>query len=400
MAAKPPELHHLPQSGLGPTLAPTSYSTSLYIHQSPPSKSPIDFSPPLIAMVVVAAAAFLFITYSRFISRYLFPPFLHFIRRHRRRRRFFPPLELGSPPPYESSDGFYVYSPYGLDESVIKNIPLTVYKFPTKLGFIEVDGFNDCAVCLLEFEEGESIRTLPHCCHSFHVDCIDMWLRSHATCPLCRAGVYLPPPLDSPLSPIMASRIRPSFDEGILLESMFLEPLPEVENPCEIQEIFSPENCVIQSEDHRCNRRESDFLLKRSYSFGFERSIPSERLVMEPATTPYHHRQRRSFFWTKRPSSTPFRSIAKSRVFSFRRTIKSPAFFRRRSFFPMSESSASLRYASHGESSRRMKPLPFASPLFGRPGNGMFSSSRMRLGDPEALISPERYNNRLNDRRL
>ncbi|KNA26088.1 hypothetical protein SOVF_000620 [Spinacia oleracea] len=392
MAARPPEHEHSPM--LGPTIPPTPSSSALLIHQSPPSKQPIDFSPPLIAMVVVAAAAFLFITYSRLISRHLFPPFLRFFRRHRR-RRFFPSSDFGSPPPpYESSDGFYVYSPYGLDETVIKNIPLTIYQFPTKLGFIEVDGFNDCAVCLLDFEEGEGIRTLPLCCHAFHVECIDMWLRSHATCPLCRAGVYLPPPLESPLlSPLMAARIRPSFDEGILLESMFLEPLPEVDlehNSGEIQEIFSPERRIIQSEDHRYNRRELDFLLKRSYSFGFERSFPSERLVMEAATTPYHHRQRRSFLWTKRPSSTPFRSLAKSRVFSFRRTIKSPSFFRRRGFFPMSESSTSLRYASTDESSRRMKPM--ASPLFARPG--IFSSSRMRTGDPEALISPERFNRR------
>lgn len=387
--ATPPQQEH--HSILGPTQPPSSYSTSLLINQSPPSKLPIDFSPPLIAMVVVAAAAFLFITYSRLISRHIFPPFLRFFRRHRRRRRFFPPSDIGSPPhPYESSDGFYVYSPYGLDESVIKNIPLTIYKFPTKLGFIEVDGFNDCAVCLLEFEEGESMRTLPLCCHSFHVDCIDMWLRSHATCPLCRAGVYLSPTIQSPMmSPLMAARIRPSFDEGILLESMFLEPLPECDdvdqNSGEIQEIYSPE---IQSEDHRSNRRELDFLLKRSYSFGFERSFPSERLVLEPATTPYHHRQRRSFFWSKRQSSTPF----KSRVFSFRRNIKSPAFFRRRGFFPVSESSASLRYGYTDESSRRMKELSLQSPLFGRPS--MFSSSRMRSGDPEALISPERYNRR------
>ncbi|XP_021731661.1 RING-H2 finger protein ATL65-like [Chenopodium quinoa] len=392
MAARPPEPEHPPQPG--PTLPPTSFSSAIVVHQSPPSKLPIDFSPPLIAMVVVAAAAFLFITYSRLISRHLFPPFLRFIRRHRRRRILFPPSDIGSPPPpYESSDGFYVYSPYGLDESVIKNIPLTIYKFPTKLGFIEVNGFNDCAVCLLDFEEGECIRTLPLCCHAFHVDCIDMWLRSHATCPLCRAGVYLPPPESPLLSPVMTARIRPSFDEGILLESMFLEPLPEVDveqNSGEIQEVFSPERRIIQSEDQRCNRRELDFLLKRSYSFGFERSFPSERLVMEPATTPYHHRQRRNFFWTKRPSSTPFSSIAKSRVFSFRRTMKSPALFRRRGFFPLSESSASLRYASTDEPSRRIKSM--ASPLFGRAA--MFSSSRMRSGDPEALISPERFNRR------
>ena len=387
-------------------------SSSFIAHHSPPSNLPIDFSPPLIAMVVVAAAAFLIVTYSRLISRRLFPPFHRLHRRYRRWRRrrrlrpHFPTSDSESPPPlYESSDGFYVYSPYGLDESVIKNIPLSIYKLPksskslsSKLGFSEEE-FHDCAVCLLEFEDGDYIRTLPVCSHSFHVDCIDIWLRSHATCPLCRAGVLVPPPQESPLTPLMAARIRPSLDEGLLLESMFLEPLlegPEQRSgeiqPAGHEDLLSPGR-IVQSEDRRSNRRELDFLLKRSYSFGFERTFPSERLVLEAATTPYHH-HRRSFFWTKRPSSTPFRSITKSRVFSFRQNrvpVKSPSFFRRRGFLPTSESSASFRF---GGSSRRMKYM--TSPVLGRAAGATFSfsSSRMRCGDPEALISPERYRRR------
>jgi hypothetical protein len=50
---------------------------------------------------------------------------------------------------------------------------------------------------LSEFEEGEELRTLPECLHSYHVECIDMWLHSHTNCPMCRTdttpspGVYL-----------------------------------------------------------------------------------------------------------------------------------------------------------------------------------------------------------------
>lgn len=43
-----------------------------------------------------------------------------------------------------------------------------------------------CSICLCEFEEDEELRTLPECSHSFHVPCIDMWLYSHSTCPICR----------------------------------------------------------------------------------------------------------------------------------------------------------------------------------------------------------------------
>ncbi|KAL6655664.1 hypothetical protein ACP70R_006490 [Stipagrostis hirtigluma subsp. patula] len=44
----------------------------------------------------------------------------------------------------------------------------------------------DCAVCLCEFAGDDRLRLLPLCGHAFHVACIDVWLRSSATCPLCR----------------------------------------------------------------------------------------------------------------------------------------------------------------------------------------------------------------------
>ncbi|KAF8642597.1 hypothetical protein HU200_067276 [Digitaria exilis] len=50
-------------------------------------------------------------------------------------------------------------------------------------------GWAQCAVCLSLVQEGEVVRRLPACMHLFHVGCIDMWLRSHSTCPLCRATV-------------------------------------------------------------------------------------------------------------------------------------------------------------------------------------------------------------------
>ncbi|KAG0532566.1 hypothetical protein BDA96_04G118200 [Sorghum bicolor] len=46
-----------------------------------------------------------------------------------------------------------------------------------------------CSVCLEDVEAGEMVRRLPACGHLFHVGCIDMWLHSHATCPLCRCDV-------------------------------------------------------------------------------------------------------------------------------------------------------------------------------------------------------------------
>jgi hypothetical protein len=42
-----------------------------------------------------------------------------------------------------------------------------------------------CAVCLEPYQAGHSVRTIP-CFHSFHVECIDPWLSTKATCPVCK----------------------------------------------------------------------------------------------------------------------------------------------------------------------------------------------------------------------
>ncbi|KAB8116310.1 hypothetical protein EE612_057352, partial [Oryza sativa] len=43
----------------------------------------------------------------------------------------------------------------------------------------------ECAVCLSVVDEGEKVRQLPACGHVFHQECINMWLSSHASCPVC-----------------------------------------------------------------------------------------------------------------------------------------------------------------------------------------------------------------------
>ncbi|KAK7291678.1 hypothetical protein RIF29_07012 [Crotalaria pallida] len=72
----------------------------------------------------------------------------------------------------------------GLDASVIASLPLFTFSRSSEAA--------ECAVCLSEFEEGETGRVLPKCKHSFHVECIDMWFESHSTCPLCRVHVEVP----------------------------------------------------------------------------------------------------------------------------------------------------------------------------------------------------------------
>eukprot|EP00741_Cyanophora_paradoxa_P007442 tig00001128_g7197.t1 len=45
-----------------------------------------------------------------------------------------------------------------------------------------------CAVCMEDYEAGESVRTVP-CMHFFHAPCIDRWLADHPDCPICKGDL-------------------------------------------------------------------------------------------------------------------------------------------------------------------------------------------------------------------
>lgn len=60
-----------------------------------------------------------------------------------------------------------------------------VYKKETQAAKIG----GECPVCLSVFADGEEIRQLSVCKHSFHTSCIDLWLNDHNNCPICRKTV-------------------------------------------------------------------------------------------------------------------------------------------------------------------------------------------------------------------
>lgn len=46
-----------------------------------------------------------------------------------------------------------------------------------------------CQICLTDYEEGETCRSLTKCAHYFHKECIDEWLTTgRNNCPLCRTN--------------------------------------------------------------------------------------------------------------------------------------------------------------------------------------------------------------------
>ncbi|CAL9127527.1 RING-H2 finger protein ATL2-like [Musa acuminata AAA Group] len=156
----------------------------------------------LTSTVVLFAAVLLLL----FLHLYFRSRFFLLRRRHRRLRRrliFFVDGAGGTLPSSSSA------AHRGLNPTVLKSLP--VFVFAAAAGGEEGDDdVVECPVCLNEFEEGEKMRALPRCGHRFHIECIDMWFHSHATCPLCRSAVEasarlpLPTPANQVLLPVPA----------------------------------------------------------------------------------------------------------------------------------------------------------------------------------------------------
>ena len=45
---------------------------------------------------------------------------------------------------------------------------------------------ENCFICMENYVSNEFKRVLPNCNHYFHKRCIDKWLKTNATCPICR----------------------------------------------------------------------------------------------------------------------------------------------------------------------------------------------------------------------
>ncbi|CAM0955044.1 unnamed protein product [Alopecurus aequalis] len=79
--------------------------------------------------------------------------------------------------------------PHGLDADAINGLPVTLYS-PARSS-AEEKGVDDereaeCSICITALVAGDKVKALPPCGHCFHPDCVDAWLRSQPSCPLCR----------------------------------------------------------------------------------------------------------------------------------------------------------------------------------------------------------------------
>ena len=77
-------------------------------------------------------------------------------------------------------------NPQGLQQEIIDSLPKHIYTEDDRDATGEE---HTCSVCLCDFEPGDVLRRIPGCCHEFHQYCVDVWLKNHTTCPMCRAEI-------------------------------------------------------------------------------------------------------------------------------------------------------------------------------------------------------------------
>ncbi|KAG7589846.1 Zinc finger RING-type [Arabidopsis suecica] len=136
----------------------------------------------------------------------------------------------------------------GLDASVIETFP--TFRYATVKTLRIGKEALECPVCLNEFEDDETLRLIPKCCHVFHPGCIDAWLRSHATCPLCRADL-----VPVPGEPVVSIQIP-----GLVNDPLGSDPSGD-----RIRVLGSPDARLIDSVALTCNQS----MPRRSMSTGW-----------------------------------------------------------------------------------------------------------------------------------
>ncbi|WOL00446.1 hypothetical protein Cni_G09159 [Canna indica] len=147
----------------------------------------------------------------------------------------------------------------GLSPVLLESFPTMVYSEAKALKYGHGD--LECAVCLSEFEDDEALRLLPGCYHVFHPDCIDSWLASHVTCPVCRSDLSVVS-LEPPLAPATASPGPEAADRPPDQVAIAVDRTPTEEEAIELARIGS-ERREARS---RRGRRQAKF--PRSHSTG------------------------------------------------------------------------------------------------------------------------------------
>ncbi|XP_009599992.1 RING-H2 finger protein ATL46-like [Nicotiana tomentosiformis] len=172
--------------------SPPSFGSSSNFHNEPnTSSSSNKISPAVLFIIVILAVLFFISGLLHLLVRFLIK---HPSSSASSQSNGYPEVSTSDALQRQLQQLFHLHDS-GLDQAFIDALPVFMYK--------EVVGPKepfDCAVCLCEFSDKDKLRLLPTCSHAFHINCIDTWLLSNSTCPLCRGALYNPGfPIENPM---------------------------------------------------------------------------------------------------------------------------------------------------------------------------------------------------------
>ncbi|KAJ6691420.1 RING-H2 FINGER PROTEIN ATL46-LIKE [Salix koriyanagi] len=170
----------LPPSSIS---SPYSTTTASFTKDSSPSSSGSRISPAVLFVIVILAVLFFISGLLHLLVRFLVKHPTSSASSQSNRH----PEISGSDALQRQLQQLFHLHDSGLDQAFIDALPVFQYK--------EIVGLKepfDCAVCLCEFSDKDKLRLLPMCSHAFHINCIDTWLLSNSTCPLCRGTLFSP----------------------------------------------------------------------------------------------------------------------------------------------------------------------------------------------------------------
>lgn len=166
-----------------PPLSSSPYTGTFHKESAPPSSNGTRISPAVLFIIVILAVLFFISGLLHLLVRFLIK---HPSSSASTQSNRYPEISSSDALQRQLQQLFHLHDS-GLDQAFIDALPVFQYK--------EIVGLKepfDCAVCLCEFSEKDKLRLLPMCSHAFHICCIDTWLLSNSTCPLCRGALYTP----------------------------------------------------------------------------------------------------------------------------------------------------------------------------------------------------------------
>ncbi|KAL6955566.1 RING-type E3 ubiquitin transferase [Sarracenia purpurea var. burkii] len=260
----------------------------------------------------------------------------------------------------------------GLDPSVIDSFPIFNYAEvkDLKLG----KGALECAVCINEFEDQETLRLLPKCDHVFHPECIGAWLASHSTCPVCRAN--LTPDSGEPFGD--NSEVTESNDSAEVNDSR--HDLNELQSHNQISISVDEDQQIIDSQSSEVNPKQTRRRITkfpRSHSTGHSLVQPGENCERYTLRLPEEVRRQIMTQMLKRTTSC---------VFVLRTEGSS-----RRGYRSGGEGSSrrGYRFGGEGGSSRRRGDGFESFDPVGRSDRWVFTLTPPFLSRPGSVMSPK-----------